>query len=117
MMAGTSAGAMAGALYASGMTAELAIESFKSDLRLPWVFRRMPAGGYWYLMYKYRCGQFDPMLRKYLGEKVLEQFPLPMLTVTVDLVSGKPVERETGDATRNILESINLPGLSYTHHR
>jgi predicted acylesterase/phospholipase RssA len=35
-----------------------------------------------------------------------------MLTVTVDLVSGGPVVRETGDATRGILESINLPGLS-----
>jgi predicted acylesterase/phospholipase RssA len=112
MLAGTSAGAMTGTLYASGMTVDQAIESFKSDLRVPWIFRHMPAGGYWYLMYKYRYGQFDPMLRKYLGDKRLEQLPLPMLTVTVDLVGGEPVVREIGDATRNILESINLPGLS-----
>ena len=112
MLAGTSAGAMTGTLYASGMTVDQAIESFKSDLRVPWAFRCMPAGGYWYLLYKYRRHQFDPMLRKYLGDKGLEQLPLPMLTVTVDLVSGEPVIRESGDATRNILESINLPGLS-----
>jgi predicted acylesterase/phospholipase RssA len=35
-----------------------------------------------------------------------------MFTVTVDLVRGGPVVREEGDATRAILESINLPGLS-----
>jgi NTE family protein len=112
MVAGTSAGAMTGTLYASGMTVEHTIESFMNDLRLPWIFRRLPAGGYWYLLYKYRRGQFEPMLRKYLGDKRLEQLPIPMLTVTVDLVSGGPVVRETGDATRGILESINLPGLS-----
>ena len=112
MVAGTSAGAMTGTLFASGMTVEHVIESFMKDLRLPWIFRRLPAGGYWYLMYKYRRGLFEPMLRKYLGDTRLEQLPLPMLTVTVDLVSGGPVVRETGDATRGILESINLPGLS-----
>ena len=112
MVAGTSAGAMTGTIYASGMTADQAVESFKTDLKVPWAFRCLPAGGYWYLMYKYRRRQFDPMLRKYLGDNRQEQLPLPMLTVTVDLVSGEPVVRETGDATRNILESINLPGLS-----
>jgi predicted acylesterase/phospholipase RssA len=72
----------------------------------------MPGGGYWYLIYKYRRNQFDPMLRKYLGQTRLEQMPVPMLTVTVDLVEGLPVVRSTGDATRAILESINLPGFS-----
>ena len=112
MIAGTSAGAMTGTIYASGMTADEAVESFKTDLKVPWAFRCLPAGGYWYLMYKYRRLQFDPMLRNYLRDYRQEQLPLPMLTVTVDLVSGEPVVRETGDATRNILESINLPGLS-----
>ncbi|TWT81475.1 NTE family protein RssA [Planctomycetes bacterium CA13] len=110
--AGASAGAMTGTLYASGMDVEYTIQSFKRDLTLPWFFRMLPGGGYWYLVYKYRRGKFDPMLRKYLGEARLEQLPIPMLTVTVDLVSGGPVVREAGDATRGILESINLPGLS-----
>ncbi len=112
MIAGTSAGAMTGTVYASDMSIDYAIQSFKSDLRLPWFFRLLPGGGYWYLLYKYRRGQFDPMLRKYLGQSRLEQLPIKMLTVTVDLVSGGPVVREAGDATRGILESINLPGLS-----
>ncbi len=112
MIAGTSAGAMTGTLYAFGMEVDYNVQCYVKDLRLPWLFRRLPGGGYWYLLSKYRRGQFDPMLRKYLGDSRLEQLPIPTYTVTVDLVSGRPVVRETGDAVRGILESINLPGLS-----
>ncbi|SMP43348.1 Predicted acylesterase/phospholipase RssA, contains patatin domain [Neorhodopirellula lusitana] len=112
MMAGTSAGAMTGVLYSSGMSVDYTIESFKKDLRLPWYFRCLPGGSYWYLLVKYRRGGFAPMLRKYLGNARLEQLPLPMCTVTVDLVRGRPVVREVGDAVRCILESINIPGFS-----
>jgi predicted acylesterase/phospholipase RssA len=63
-------------------------------------------------MYKYRRGQFDPMLRKYLQDKRLEQLLLPCLAITVDLVGGNYVVRDQGDAVHAILESINLPVLS-----
>jgi len=112
MIAGTSAGAMTGTLYASGMDADYSIESFMKDLKPSWIFRRLPRGGQWYLLYKYRRGLFDPMLRKYLSDSRLEQLPLPMHTVTVDLVSGNPVVRDRGDAVDSIVESINLPVLS-----
>ncbi|TWU30831.1 patatin-like phospholipase family protein [Novipirellula artificiosorum] len=112
MLAGTSAGAMTGTVYASGMDADYAVECFKTDLSLPWAYRQMPGGGYWYLLRKYRKNKFDPMLRKYLGQARLEQLAIPMLTVTVDLVEGVQVVRGTGDATHAILESINLPVLS-----
>ncbi|MCP4950841.1 MAG: hypothetical protein GY922_03210, partial [Proteobacteria bacterium] len=69
-------------------------------------------GGYWYLLYKYRFQKFDPMLRKYLHKLQLQQLPVPMNSVTVDLVSGKAKVRSDGDAVRGIVESINLPGLS-----
>ena len=65
-----------------------------------------------YLLYKYRRGHFDPMLRKYLHDWRLEQLAVPCLSVTVDLVGGSSVVRERGDATHAILESINLPVLS-----
>jgi predicted acylesterase/phospholipase RssA/CRP-like cAMP-binding protein len=111
-IAGTSAGAMVGTLYAHGLDTDYLIKSFVQDLRLPWPFRRLPGGGYWYLLYKYRRGQFDPMLRNYLGDARLEQLHIPMSAVTVDLVRGAPVVRETGGAVRAIVESINLPGLA-----
>ncbi len=112
MIAGTSAGAMTGILYASGMEPDYNVARFIADLTPSWLFRRMPNGGYWYLLDKYRRGKFDPMLRKYLRDSQLEQLPIPVQSVTVDLISGLAVVRREGDAVHAITESINLPGLS-----
>ena len=86
MLAGTSAGAMTGMIYASGLDPQYTAHCFKNDLRPSWFFRQLPAGGYWYLLYKYRRGQFDPMLRKYLHDLRAEQLVIPMFTMAVDLV-------------------------------
>jgi predicted acylesterase/phospholipase RssA/CRP-like cAMP-binding protein len=112
MLAGTSAGAMVGATYAAGMDPEYATHCFKNDLLPPWFFRQLPGSGYWYLLYKYRRRQFDPMLRKHLDDLRMEQLAIPVTMIAVDLVDAVPLVRETGDATRNVLESINLPPLS-----
>jgi len=112
MLAGTSAGAMTGTIYAAGLDPDYATQVFKTDLQPSWLFRQLPGGGYWYLLYKYRRNKFDPMLRKYIGRARMEQLHLPMFTVAVDLFEGEPVVREVGDATMSILESINLPPLS-----
>jgi predicted acylesterase/phospholipase RssA len=112
MLAGTSSGAMVGTIYASGMDPEYATQCFRSDLLPPWFFRHLPGGGYWYLLYKYRRHQFEPMLRKYLDNLRMEQLVIPVTTIAVDLVDGVPLLRDTGDATHRVLESINLPPLS-----
>lgn len=112
MIAGTSAGAMTGVFYASGLDCTYSAHQFATDLRPSWIFRHMPGGKQWYLLYKYRRGHFDPMLRKYLHDWKLEQLAIPCLSVTVDLVSGTSVARARGDAVHAILESINLPVLS-----
>lgn len=52
------------------------------------------------------------LLRKYLKDSRLEQLPIPVHSVTVDLISGKPIVREEGDSVHAILESINVPVLS-----
>jgi NTE family protein len=112
MIAGTSAGAMTGVVYASGLDCDYSASQFSADLRPSWLFRRLPRGDQLYLLHKYRRGHFDPMLRKYLHDWKLEQLPLPCLSITVDLVSGLSVVRERGDAVHAVLESINLPVLS-----
>jgi predicted acylesterase/phospholipase RssA/CRP-like cAMP-binding protein len=112
MLAGTSAGAMVGTIYTSGMDPDYATQCFRSDLLPPWFFRHLPGGGYWYLLYKYRRRQFEPMLRKYLDNLRMEQLVIPVTTIAVDLVNGIPLVRDTGDASHNVLESINLPPLS-----
>lgn len=111
-IAGTSAGAMTGTLYASGLDPEYLVDCFVKDLRPSWLFRHLPGGEQWNLLYRYRRGQFDPMLRKYLQQKRIEQLPVAMHAITVDLISGKAVVRESGDAVHAIVESINLPVLS-----
>jgi predicted acylesterase/phospholipase RssA/CRP-like cAMP-binding protein len=112
MLAGTSAGALTGSVYAAGFDPDYLTQLFMTDLRPPWFFRQLPGGGYWYLLYKYRLNQFEPMLRKYLDAARLEQLILPMFAVSVDLVEGEPLVREVGDTTISVLESINLPPLS-----
>ena len=112
MISGTSAGAMVGTLYAAGLDPDYIARRFKTELLPSWIFRKLPGGGYWYLLYKYRLHQFESMLRKYLGHVRLEQLTLPTFTVSVDLVEGESVVREAHDATISILESINLPPLS-----
>ncbi len=112
MIAGTSAGAMTGICYASGMEVDYNVKQFTHDLTPPWLFRHLPSGDHWYLLYKYRLGHFDPMLRKYLKDSRLEQLPIPVNTITVDLISGKAIVREAGDSAHAITESINLPVLS-----
>ncbi|WP_439622626.1 patatin-like phospholipase family protein [Gemmata sp.] len=111
-IAGTSAGALTGAVYASGLDSAYSTDRFAADLSPSWVFRRFPKGSYWHLLYQYRRGHFDPMLRKYLRDWTLEQLAVPCLPVTVDLVSGRSVVRDRGDAVHAVLESINLPVLS-----
>jgi predicted acylesterase/phospholipase RssA/CRP-like cAMP-binding protein len=112
MIAGTSAGAMTGIIYAAGLDPEYCAERFSTDLRPSWVFRHLPRGSQWYLVYKFRRGQFDPMLRKYLQDRTLEQLVIPSFSVTVDLVSGQSMVRDRGDAVQAILQSINLPVIS-----
>jgi predicted acylesterase/phospholipase RssA/CRP-like cAMP-binding protein len=112
MIAGTSAGAMTGTVYASGMGVDYSVDCFCRDLKPSWLFRSIPKGDQWWLVHKYRTGQFDPMLRKYLQDLKLEQLPVPMNSITVDLISGKVVVRDVGDAVHGIVESINLPVLS-----
>ena len=108
MIAGTSVGALTGIMYSAGLDPDYNANQFATDLRPSWIFRRLPRGTYWYLLYKYRRGHFDAMLRKYLHDWRLEQLAVPCLSVTVDLVSGNSVVRERGDAVHAILREHQL---------
>jgi predicted acylesterase/phospholipase RssA/CRP-like cAMP-binding protein len=112
MLAGTSAGAMTGLVYACGLDPEYGAGRFANDLEPSWLFRHLPRGSQWYLFYKYRRGHFGPMLRRYLHNWRIEQLAVPCYSITADLVGGQTVVRDRGDAVQAILESINLPVLS-----
>jgi len=112
VVVGTSVGAMTGILYSAGLDCDYLADEFATKLNPPWMLRQLPNGGYWYLLYKYRRSEFEPMLREQLHDWKLEQLAVPCAAVTVDLVSGLAVVRERGDAVHAIVESINLPMLS-----
>lgn len=112
VMSGTSAGAMAGILYASGMAPSQAIENFQRDLTPPKLMQFLPNWPNLYLVSQYRRRAWDGKLRKYLHDWRLEQLSIPFHAVTVDLVQARTVVRHEGDAVHAILESINLPIVS-----
>ena len=66
MLAGTSAGAMTGALYAAGLDPDFIAQTLQRRFAAIVVLSTAAGGGYWYLLYKYRRHKFDSMLRKYL---------------------------------------------------
>ncbi|MEM8668493.1 MAG: patatin-like phospholipase family protein [Planctomycetota bacterium] len=111
-MSGTSAGALVGIPFCSGMSPEAMTDAFSIDLKPGWLYRMLPYGDALYALAKYRFGGWDPMLRKYLSNWTLDQLSIPFSSVTVDLISAEPVIRHNTDATEAILESINLPGIA-----
>ncbi len=112
LISGTSAGALMALPYAYGWDLDDAVEAFKHDLTPNWFFRRIPRGSQWFMMFKFRTGGWEPMLRRHFGDVRLEQLRIPLSTVAVDLVSGRQVVRDRGDAVNAVLESINLPTIS-----
>jgi len=112
VMSGTSAGAMVGILFSSGMSPELEVESFLRDLKPPRWIRFLPKWYNWYLVAQYRRRAWERLLRHYLHDWRLEQLLIPFYAITVDLVQVRTVVRSEGDAVRSILESINLPVVS-----
>ncbi len=111
-MSGTSAGAMAGIMYASGMSPVSAVENFQRDLTPSRWVRSLPKWPNFYLVSQFRRLAWERMLRRYLHDWRLEQLLIPFSSVTVDLVQVRPVVRNEGDAVHAILESINLPVVS-----
>ena len=112
LIAGTSIGALMGLSYAGGWEPAEALERFRTTLTPPRFVRWLPGGTHGYLAAMYRSGAWNRRLRPYLGEARLEQFPTPLSTVAVDLVSGTEVVRSSGDSIDAVLESINLPIIS-----
>ena len=112
LMAGASSGAMTGISYAAGWPPDEALRLFKQDVTPPWLLRSLPAASLWYLYAMFRFGAWDRKLRAYAGDARLEQLRIPFSTVTVDLVSGRPVIRDRGDCVHAILESINMPTIA-----
>ncbi len=112
IMAGTSAGVLTGVVYCAGYSPDFGIEHFTEDMAPSSIFNMLPMGEEFYMVKQFRTRSWDKMLRKYMHDWRLEQCPVPVHTVTADLVSAEMVVRSKGDAIYALLESINLPVLA-----
>lgn len=112
LISGTSSGALMGISYAAGWSPQESLDEFTMMLTPPRRWRLLPWGQAWYLVTKFRTGAWDRMLRPYVGATTLEQMRIPLMTVAVDLVTGREIVRDSGDAVNAVLESINLPLVS-----
>lgn len=108
-VAGTSAGAIIAAGHAAGIPLADIRTFFEREMTPPAWLRRLPRARQWYLLAAFRWRWLEAKLRRYLHDSALEDLILPTQTVSVDLVSGEPRIRSTGDVVGAVLESINHP--------
>jgi len=101
-IAGTSAGALMAVPYGSGLSPDECTEAFREDLMPGWLFRQLPKGKEWYMLYQFRMGKWDSLLRRRVGDVRLEQLLTPVSTVAADLITGRQVSKvSTCPASQN----------------
>ncbi len=110
-VAGTSAGAIVAAAYAAGIPCSRMMDVLGKEMTPPRALRWVPKARQWHLLAVFRLGLAEGKFRRYLHDYTFEQLLLPAQIVTVDLISGEPRIRGSGDVVAAVLESINHPVL------
>ncbi|HHL39319.1 MAG TPA: patatin [Deltaproteobacteria bacterium] len=106
-IAGTSMGALVGAVYASGGLAELKKVAMGLDWRqiLGFFDIVFPSSG---LIDGKKVADF---IRSHVKASKIEELDIPFAAVSTDLVSGKEVVLRSGDLIEAIRASISIPGI------
>lgn len=104
-IAGTSAGAIAGALLAQGYSPD---ESLKIVESSSFVRHIRPA---WNRMGLLRLDNVVDLYRRYIPHDSFEGLQIPLHVVAVDLNDGEQVVFEQGELIRPVLASCCLPGI------
>ena len=105
---GVSAGALAGGLWASGMSADELEAELKGLTRSKFWDPGLPIGGFLKGM------RFDALLRELFernGVTQLEDCAIPFQSVAYDLLEGRTVALEKGDAVKAVRASCAMPVL------
>jgi NTE family protein len=108
VVAGTSMGALVGAVFAGGKTDSLK----RAALELDWKE----------ILYRFsdisrpRSGLVDgekveDFIRPHLAASTIESLPLPFACVATDLLTGQPFVIDHGDVVKAVRASISIPGL------
>lgn len=105
-IAGTSAGAIIGGLYASGFSWDN-FEQLIRDIKKPDFFNRMPDDGP--SLIGFQGG--SNLLQDHLGETRIENLKIPFACTAVDLNSNQEVIIAKGSLREGILASSAVPGI------
>ncbi len=105
VIAGTSAGAVVGSLYAAGtdlaMLSRMAIELDWNDLASLTITRRGLVSS----------EKIHTMLRMLTKDKNFEELPIPTAVVATDLLSGEEVVLASGPIADGVRASLSIPGI------
>jgi len=103
-VAGTSVGAVIGALYCNDVSNEImeqAAESFKIKDILTTKIPLMPS----------KTEKLEALITKYAGDINIEQLKKPLTIVAVDIISGQEVRLTQGSLAKAVAGSCAFPGL------
>ena len=106
-VAGTSAGAVIAALYATGRNAE------QTDAVVYEEFvRHNPVGDLTFPRYGLIRGERAATgIRRHLGGKIFEELPRELRVVSVDLLRRRPVVHSRGSVSDAVSASLRIPGI------
>ncbi|MDM7999220.1 MAG: patatin-like phospholipase family protein [Dehalococcoidia bacterium] len=107
VIAGTSIGALVGALYASGLRAGDIERAMRLDLRR----LAMLADVTWSLTGLVKGRRVAAALKSFLGDLTFNDMKIPFACVATDIISGEEVVLRTGPVITAVRASISVPGL------
>jgi NTE family protein len=105
IVAGTSAGALAGVLYCDGYTPKEILKIMKTSSRLDYMRPTLPRDGF------LQISGIIKILEKHLRAKTFKDLKIPLIVTATDLNNGKAVYFSEGDLMKRIIASASIPLL------
>ncbi|GAA0494893.1 patatin-like phospholipase family protein [Salinibacillus aidingensis] len=104
-IAGSSMGALVGALFGAGQSIEHLYQAAKYSRRNYFLDVTVPKMGF------FQGHRIEEYVRLFTHGRKLEDFPIPVSIVATDLHSGKRVVFTEGDAAEAVRASVSIPGI------
>jgi EmrB/QacA subfamily drug resistance transporter len=106
-IAGTSAGAVVAALFASGLSAEQTDAVMYEEF-----IRRNPLGDVTLPRFGLIKGErAGAAIRRHMGERVFEELPRELHIISVDLLRRRPLIHSSGPVSDAVAASLRIPGI------
>ena len=102
---GTSMGAVVGAAYAAGLSADQIYEIFKKVKVVDLIEPTLKTGGL------FASNRIENILKKHIGDKTFDELEIPYKCVAADLLSRKAVVLESGKVNKAVAASSAIPAF------